>query len=178
LPFSYSVSPSIPFFKYPHTTHSFFKPLVPPSLMLYSPTTFLFPINEDRLEPSLLTLSLFQHPSQALPTPPLIEIQIHLVCIIPRAALTPTAPTCRPPALKFVLSTGCPFHVYHNLVFFAIAFVDPPTETDTKSSNLNFPKSGLWFIGAFGGGGGVVPRTHGGQMRLSGRREEGVLKKA
>jgi len=44
-----------------------------------------------------------------------------------------------------------PLHVYHNLVFFTVAFVVPPAEPDTKSSDFDFPVSHLWFIGVFGG---------------------------
>lgn len=42
-------------------------------------------------------------------------------------------------------------HVYHNLVFFTVAFVVPPTESGTKPSDLDFSVSNLWFIGVFGG---------------------------
>lgn len=44
-----------------------------------------------------------------------------------------------------------PLHVYHNLVFFTIAFVVPPTQSDTKSADPDFSLSNVWFIGAFGG---------------------------
>ena len=85
--------------------------------MLYGPATFLSPIDDDRSESSLLTLSPFQRTSQTLPsrlsaptsqnnpsdatshtlaTPP-TKIRIRLVCTIPRAA---------PPALKFISLTG------------------------------------------------------------------------
>jgi len=49
------------------------------------------------------------------------------------------------------VSLRTPLHVYHNLVFFTLAFVVPPTESDTKPSDLDFPVSNLWFIGVFGG---------------------------
>jgi len=42
-------------------------------------------------------------------------------------------------------------HVYHNLVFFTVAFVVPPAESDTKPSDPDSPVSDLWFIGVFGG---------------------------
>jgi hypothetical protein len=44
-----------------------------------------------------------------------------------------------------------PLHVYHNLVFFTVAFVVPPTEPDTKAPGPDFCASNLWFVGAFGG---------------------------
>lgn len=44
-----------------------------------------------------------------------------------------------------------PLLAYHNLVFFTIAFVVPPAESDTKSPDPDFSVSDIWFIGAFGG---------------------------
>lgn len=44
-----------------------------------------------------------------------------------------------------------PIHVYHNLVFFTVTFVVPPTESDAKLSDLDFLVSDLWFVGVFGG---------------------------
>jgi len=49
------------------------------------------------------------------------------------------------------VSLRTPLHVYHNLVFFTVAFVVPPTDADTKALDLNFPISDLWFVGVFGG---------------------------
>jgi len=49
------------------------------------------------------------------------------------------------------VSLRTPLHVYHNLVFFTVAFVVPPAETDTKVSDLNLPIFDLWLIGVFGG---------------------------
>lgn len=44
-----------------------------------------------------------------------------------------------------------PSHVYHNLVFFTIAFVVPPAESDARLPDPSFSVSNIWFIGAFGG---------------------------
>jgi len=49
------------------------------------------------------------------------------------------------------VSLRTPLHAYHNLVFFTVAFVVPPTDSATKTSDPDLPVSDIWFIGAFGG---------------------------
>ena len=44
-----------------------------------------------------------------------------------------------------------PLDAYHNLVFFTIAFIVPPAQSDAKPSDPDFTVSNVWFVGAFGG---------------------------
>ena len=44
-----------------------------------------------------------------------------------------------------------PLDAYRNLLFFTVAFIVPPVQSDAKPSDPDFTASNVWLVGAFGG---------------------------
>jgi len=87
---------------------------------------------------------------------PLTEIWIYPVFTIPRRDTVdrPDPDSVRSQvrlANRASVILRAPLDAHHNLVFFIIAFIVPPAESDTKTSDPDYTVSNVWFIGASGG---------------------------